>query len=274
MLKDYYAILNVDRNAIPHEIKKAYRFLAKVYHPDRNPGNKHFEEKMKDLNEAYEILGNPNTRSTYNDAYDLELKNRKQLKEEVKEQQTEESELVKNLKNIKEKLYSFTYLELVKLARQLRTYPRYSGLSSHEVNLLNEVYDLLLKELPSAMIRAFVRKDPKELYDLITNDNVSFKDKNTIAEKLLDLFYLGKLEPEFLKGVVYNSRVNNKLKEKAGEILIEYYKKSQNHIELNKIYRVEDLPRKLKMKIVKINLSNKAKKAKARIAEMMKRKKK
>ncbi|MCX8113006.1 MAG: J domain-containing protein [Bacteroidia bacterium] len=63
--KDYYEILGVPRNASQEEIKKAYRRLARQYHPDANPGNKAAEEKFKEIQEAYEVLSNPETRSKY-----------------------------------------------------------------------------------------------------------------------------------------------------------------------------------------------------------------
>lgn len=65
MHKDYYEILNVDRNATEEEIKKAYRRLALKYHPDRNPGDKYAEEKFKEINEAYEVLSDPEKRAKY-----------------------------------------------------------------------------------------------------------------------------------------------------------------------------------------------------------------
>ncbi|MCX7793818.1 MAG: molecular chaperone DnaJ [Thermodesulfovibrionales bacterium] len=63
--KDYYKILGVDRNASDEEIKKAYRRLARKYHPDLNPGNKEAEEKFKEINEAYSVLGDPEKRKQY-----------------------------------------------------------------------------------------------------------------------------------------------------------------------------------------------------------------
>ncbi len=63
--KDYYQILGVDRSADEKEIKRAYRKLALKYHPDKNPGDKQAEEKFKELNEAYEVLGDAEKRAKY-----------------------------------------------------------------------------------------------------------------------------------------------------------------------------------------------------------------
>lgn len=63
--KDYYKILGVTKSADEKEIKRAYRRLARQYHPDKNPGNQAAENKFKDINEAYEVLGDPQNRSKY-----------------------------------------------------------------------------------------------------------------------------------------------------------------------------------------------------------------
>lgn len=63
--KDFYQILGVEKNADQGSIKKAYRELAKKYHPDRNPGNKEAEKKFKELNDAYETLKDDNKRASY-----------------------------------------------------------------------------------------------------------------------------------------------------------------------------------------------------------------
>ena len=60
--KDLYEVLELQKGASEEEIKKAYRRLAKKYHPDLNPGNKEAEEKMKEVNAAYEILSDPEKR--------------------------------------------------------------------------------------------------------------------------------------------------------------------------------------------------------------------
>jgi curved DNA-binding protein len=65
--KDYYKILGVDKKATKEEIKKAYRKLAVQYHPDKNPGDKKAEEKFKQINEANEVLGDPEKRKKYDE---------------------------------------------------------------------------------------------------------------------------------------------------------------------------------------------------------------
>ncbi|MDO4488743.1 MAG: molecular chaperone DnaJ [Eubacteriales bacterium] len=63
--RDYYEVLGVDKNADDAAIKKAYRQLAKKYHPDANPGDKSAEEKFKEAGEAYAVLSDPQKRSAY-----------------------------------------------------------------------------------------------------------------------------------------------------------------------------------------------------------------
>ena len=63
--KDYYKILGVERKASEDDIRKAYRDLAKKYHPDRNPNDKQAEERFKEINEAYQVLSDPQKRSVY-----------------------------------------------------------------------------------------------------------------------------------------------------------------------------------------------------------------
>ncbi|RKD34745.1 molecular chaperone DnaJ [Thermohalobacter berrensis] len=63
--RDYYEVLGVDRNASQQDIKRAYRKLAKKYHPDLNPNNKEAEQKFKEIKEAYEVLSDSDKRARY-----------------------------------------------------------------------------------------------------------------------------------------------------------------------------------------------------------------
>jgi curved DNA-binding protein len=65
MPRDYYEVLGVKRDATDEEIKKAYRKLARTYHPDRNPGNKQAESRFKEIQDAYDILSDKKKRAQY-----------------------------------------------------------------------------------------------------------------------------------------------------------------------------------------------------------------
>jgi molecular chaperone DnaJ len=62
---DYYRTLGVTRDASDEDIKKSYRKLVMQYHPDRNPGNAEAEAKIRELNEAYDVIGDPEKRRTF-----------------------------------------------------------------------------------------------------------------------------------------------------------------------------------------------------------------
>jgi molecular chaperone DnaJ len=66
-VKDFYEILGIQNNASEDEIKKAYRKLARKWHPDINPGNKEAEKKFKDISMAYDVLGKPEKRKLYDE---------------------------------------------------------------------------------------------------------------------------------------------------------------------------------------------------------------
>ena len=65
--KDYYATLGVTKTASDKDIKQAFRKLARKYHPDVNPGDKAAEARFKEINEAYEVLGDPASRKKYDE---------------------------------------------------------------------------------------------------------------------------------------------------------------------------------------------------------------
>ena len=63
--RDYYEVLGIQKNASEDEMKKAYRQMAKKYHPDLHPNDKEAEEKFKEVNEAYEVLSDPSKKERY-----------------------------------------------------------------------------------------------------------------------------------------------------------------------------------------------------------------
>ena len=65
MKRDYYEILGIDKHADAQAIKKAFRKLAKKYHPDSNEGNAQAAERFKEVNEAYDVLGDEEKRKLY-----------------------------------------------------------------------------------------------------------------------------------------------------------------------------------------------------------------
>src|ERR671914_651310 len=65
--KDYYATLSVPKTATEKEIKQAFRKMARKYHPDVNPGDKSAEARFKEINEAYEVIGDPEKRKKYDE---------------------------------------------------------------------------------------------------------------------------------------------------------------------------------------------------------------
>jgi curved DNA-binding protein len=83
---DYYKILGLGKDATAEEIKKAYRKLARKYHPDLNPNDKVAEQKFKELNEANEVLGNPENRKKY-DQYGSDWKHADEINQAKQQQQ-------------------------------------------------------------------------------------------------------------------------------------------------------------------------------------------
>lgn len=84
--KDYYKILGVTKSATEAEIKKAYRKLARKYHPDLNPNDKISEQKFKELNEANEVLSDPENRKKY-DKYGKDWKHSEQFEQANQQRQ-------------------------------------------------------------------------------------------------------------------------------------------------------------------------------------------
>jgi DnaJ-class molecular chaperone len=71
-IKDYYTLLQVDKNASQEEIKKAYWKIARKYHPDFHPNNKYKQQKMCEINEAYEVLRHQGRRREYDKLFGVQ----------------------------------------------------------------------------------------------------------------------------------------------------------------------------------------------------------
>lgn len=114
-MKNYYEILEVNKKASKEVIEKAYKVLVKKYHPDRNQiqAQNNSEQKMKEINEAYEILSNDFLREQYN--LELEKEEEKKSKSKLKEEQEEAEELNRKMKT--HKIGSFS--GIIELLKQL-----------------------------------------------------------------------------------------------------------------------------------------------------------
>ena len=114
-MKDYYKILNVSINANNDEIKKAFRALAKKYHPDRNPDDKDALAKFQEVNEAYEVLSNEESRKKYDQNIsgfksrnnDRETTNKNNKSNSDNKKYQDKSESMENLNKYFESFFGF-----------------------------------------------------------------------------------------------------------------------------------------------------------------------
>jgi hypothetical protein len=85
--KDYYTILGLGTNASQQDIKTAYRKLSKKFHPDHNPGDSYFEARFREIQEAYEVLGDDYKRQAYD--FNYKYKSFSQMEKDIRERETE-----------------------------------------------------------------------------------------------------------------------------------------------------------------------------------------
>ena len=141
---DYYKILGIDKTASESDIKKAYRKLARKYHPDVNPNDKVAEAKFKEINEANEVLSNPENRKKY-DKYGKDWKHAEQFEKANQQQQYQQSSQHRSA-NYSEEDFSDFFSSMFggreRSSRSRRSQPSFKGQDYHaELNLtLEDVY--------------------------------------------------------------------------------------------------------------------------------------
>lgn len=113
-MKDYYKILDISINATKDEVKKAFRSLAKKYHPDRNVNDENALRKFQEVNEAYEVLSNEDSRREYDKKKSsFEQSNNKETNSEnnksnsEKKKYQDKSESIENLNKYFESFFGF-----------------------------------------------------------------------------------------------------------------------------------------------------------------------
>lgn len=138
MNKNYYDILQINQNASPEIIEKAYKTLAKKYHPDLQEENnkKEAEEILKEINEAYEILSNPEKKALY----DQNLRNETISQEDYEKMYVQNEKLKEELNNLKNNTDNNQYSNI-----NLNSFNT-SSIENPKTNINQENFDAIKKE--------------------------------------------------------------------------------------------------------------------------------
>ena len=190
MEQNYYEILEVNKNASPEIIEKAYKTLVKKYHPDlqQDEDKNNYEEKIKKINEAYDILSDPEKRKKY----DLNLKNTEISINDYNSLYQENINLKNNLNILKEKL---NYLNNIKNNYEKNNL-NYNNLENNKKNYtknnINQEYS------DNYYTENFNNSNSKNNENYSENNNINYNDINytnyfsnffvNIKNKLKDLF--------------------------------------------------------------------------------------
>ena len=197
MEKNYYEILEIDKNASPEIIKKAYNTLAKKYHPDLQPDNLKikYQEKLKLINEAYGILSDCEKRKNYDN----------KLKNIENENNLKYKEIIDNLKNeniiLKNKLNELNYFNNLENINEKNNYKNIE-------NLNNKDYDLYIQELENAKKQAYYDAYIQDLknrgYKIKYKKSIKDYFKNFIALIITILILFLLLQIPFIRNFLAN----------------------------------------------------------------------
>lgn len=141
-MKNYYEILEVDRKASPEVIDKAYRTLVKKYHPDlQNENNKNlYAEKMKEINEAYDVLSNDYKKTTYDEQLESSLVSKTEYEKVIKENSELKHQLEHQLEQRKTTGYEQSTQEKMQVGNT------FSNMGKVLNNAINQAYNDAYKD--------------------------------------------------------------------------------------------------------------------------------
>ena len=190
MEQNYYEILEVNKNASPEIIEKAYKTLVKKYHPDlqQDENKNKYEEKIKKINEAYDILSDPEKRKKY----DLNLKNTEISINDYNSLYQENINLKNNLNILKEKLNYLNNIQNNYKKNNLNYNNLENNKNNYKKNNINQEYS------DNYYTENFNNSNSKNNKNYSENNNVNYNDINytnyfsnffvNIKNKLKDLF--------------------------------------------------------------------------------------
>ena len=190
MEQNYYEILEVNKNASPEIIEKAYKTLVKKYHPDlqQDENKNKYEEKIKKINEAYDILSDPEKRKKY----DLNLKNTEISINDYNSLYQENINLKNNLNILKEKLNYLNNIQNNYEKNNLNYNNLENNNNNYTKNNINQKYS------DNYYTENFNNPDSKNNENYSENNNINYNDINytnyfsnffiNIKNKLKDLF--------------------------------------------------------------------------------------
>ena len=190
MEKNYYDILEVNKNASPEIIEKAYKTLVKKYHPDlqQDENKNKYEEKIKKINEAYDILSDPEKRKKY----DLNLKNTEISINDYNSLYQENINLKNNLNILKEKLNYLNNIQNNYEKNNLNYNNLENNKNNYKKNTINQEYS------DNYYTENFNNSNSKNNKNYSENNNINYNDINytnylsnffvNIKNKLKDLF--------------------------------------------------------------------------------------